>query len=288
MRTLRDIRKIIRSVKNTQKITKAMKMVAAAKLRRAQSKLTLFRSYTNALNLTLEGILKRSEAIEHPYFKSASGPKKILVILVSADRGLCGSYNMNIFKELESFKRSKGIDREYSFIAVGRRGRDYLRRRGQNIIKEYIMLGGTYSKDIFDEIKKNAVGEFIAGRADEVYLLFSTFHSALSQKPTILQLLPFKQSAAGGRSMINYIYEPDFLSVLNRLSDEYLSVRIQAGIFEATASEFGARMTAMDSATNNAADMIDNLTLQMNRSRQASITKELMDIINGVESMRTK
>lgn len=285
MRTIRDIRKRIKSVKNTQKITKAMKMVAAAKLRRAQTKLGSFRYYADACESTLKTLLKRCESPDHPFLRPRESASGILVIQVAGDRGLCGSYNVNIFKEFERFKIEKGKDQEYKFITIGRRSRDYAIKRGYNIIKEYVGLGGFFSTEISNELKEIATSRFLSGEVSEVHILYSRFISALSQKPTVKQLLPVvvEKGEGGG---IDFIYEPDINQVLNSLLNQYLFAQIHRGLLEAAASEFGARMTAMDSATNNATEMINILTLQMNRTRQASITKELMDIINGVEAIK--
>ncbi len=286
MRTIRDIRKRIRSVKNTQKITRAMKMVSAAKLRRAQTKLNSFRAYSDAIDSVLSAMLKRCESIEHPFLKRNETSRKVLVIQIAGDRGLCGSYNVNIFKEFEKFKLQNGSDKEYIFIPIGRRSRDYVKKYNYNILKEYVMLGGFYSTEMSQEIKKTAVENFLSGNVSEVFMIYSRFISALSQKPTVKQLLPVKLGVESDVKGIDYIYEPDIGSVLDSVLNQYIFSMIHRGLLEASASEFGARMTAMDSATNNATEMIDLLTLQMNRSRQASITKELMDIINGVESMK--
>lgn len=286
MRTIRDIRKRIRSVKNTQKITRAMKMVSAAKLRRAQARLSSFRSYSDACESALRLLLSRAESPAHPFLEKREEAGNAIVIQVAGDRGLCGSYNVNIFKEFERFKLTQVNTGRYYFITIGRRSRDYVKKRGDNILKEYVMLGGFYSTEISNEVKNLVTKSFLSGEASRVYLLYSRFVSALSQKPTVEQLLPVKLENLEQVKGIDYIYEPSLSSVLDVLLDQYIFSRIHRGLLEASASEFGARMTAMDSATNNATDMINILTLQMNRSRQASITKELMDIVNGVESMK--
>ncbi len=285
MKTIRDIRKRIRSVRNTQKITRAMKMVSAAKLRRAQAKLTSFRAYSEACESALHLLLSRAESPQHPFLEERKHDGNTIVIQVAGDRGLCGSYNVNIFKEFEKFKADKG-DKDYEFITIGRRSRDYVKKKNYNIIQEYVMLGGFFTTEISNEIKELITKRFLSGETSEVYLLFSRFVSALSQKPTVKQLLPVKLENLELRKGIDYIYEPDINNVIDVLLHQYIFSQIHRGLLEASASEFGARMTAMDSATNNATEMIDILTLQMNRSRQASITKELMDIINGVESMK--
>lgn len=286
MRTIRDIRKRIRSVQNTQKITRAMKMVSAAKLRRAQTKLNSFRAYSDAIDSVLSMLLKRCESLEHPFLKMNETSGKVLIIQVAGDRGLCGSYNVNIFKESERFKLQNGSEKEYTFIPIGRRSRDYVKKRGYNLLNEYVMLGGFYSTELSQELKRISVEGFLSGNVSEVFLIYSRFVSALSQKPTVRQLLPVKLEIDKCVKGIDYIYEPDIAHVLDNVLNQYIFSMIHRGLLEASASEFGARMTAMDSATNNATEMIDILTLQMNRSRQASITKELMDIINGVESMK--
>jgi len=286
MRTIRDIKKRIRSVRNTQKITRAMKMVSAAKLRRAQSKLQSFRYYSDACESAIRLLLRRAESTVHPFLEKKEKEVKTIIIQIAGERGLCGSYNVNIFKEFERFKLTQRNTNQYDFVTIGRRSRDYAKKKGYNILKEYIMLGGFYSTDVSNEIKELVTKKFLSGDASEVYLLYSRFVSALSQKPMVKQLLPVKIENLEPARGIDYIYEPDLNNVLDVILQQYIFSQIHRGLLEASTSEFAARMTAMDSATNNATEMIDILTLQMNRSRQASITKELMDIINGVESMK--
>lgn len=285
MPSLKDIRKRISSVRNTQKITKAMKMVAAAKLRRAQDAAIAARPYASKLTGLLENVAGRVGAAAHPLLQAHDETKSIHVLLVTADRGLCGGYNANLIRKCANFIELKGADK-IKLTCVGRRGYDYFKKRPVQIVGEHINLFGGPGLALAESLAESLRREYADGTSDAVFVVYNQFRSALVQEPTVEQVLPIvPPERAAGESSADYLYEPDAATLLGRLLEQYVTVLIQRSFLEATASEHGARMTAMDSATNNAADMIDRLTLDMNRARQAGITKELMEIVGGAEAL---
>lgn len=288
MASARDIRRRIRSVKNTQQITRAMKMVAAAKLRRAQEAVTAARPYTKKLGQVLGRVSSAAGGgISHPLMEVRE-VKKTAYIMVTADRGLCGGFNANVIR-----RATAELNRHDhpALIAVGRRGRDYFRRRNVNIAAEYVNIGDVnFSKA--KEIAQLVIDQYTAGEVDEVNLIFSEFVNTLTQRPVTVKLLPIERPAeaeqAEGeetKAMVSYMFEPDAEAVLGELLPKYIEVSIFRAMLEAKAGEEGARMTAMDSATNNARDMIDKLTLSLNRARQAAITKEISEIVGGAAAL---
>ena len=285
MASLKIIRKRITSVKSTQKITKAMKMVSAAKLRRAQDAATAARPYADKLTALLRNVAARVEATAHPLLQARPEERVIHVLLVTADRGLCGGYNANLIRKAEALLQERGRDRVRLTI-VGRRGFDYFRRRGVNIVDKHVNLFGGPSADLARQIGARLATEFADEASDAVFVIYAHFRSALVQVPTVQQLLPIAAETTEQAPPADYLYEPDANALLDRLLRQYVSVQIHRAFLEAAASEHGARMTAMDSATSNASEMIDRLTLDMNRARQAAITKELMEIIGGAEALK--
>ena len=286
MATLKVIRKRIASVKNTQKITKAMKMVSAAKLRRAQEAAEAARSYADKLAALLQNVAARIEDRSHPLLQQRDQVSSMHVLLVTGDRGLCGGYNTNLIRRMEALLKEHGRERVRLTI-VGRRGFDYFKRRGVNIADKHINLFGGPGVSLAQSLAEQLAREFAEGTTDGVYVLYSHFKSAITQVPTVQQLLPIRQQEeAAENSQVDYIYEPDAATLLDRLLRQYVSVVVHRAFLEAAASEHGARMAAMDSATNNASDMIGRLTLDMNRARQAAITKELMEIVSGAEALK--
>jgi F-type H+-transporting ATPase subunit gamma len=284
MASLKIIRKRITSVKSTQKITKAMKMVSAAKLRRAQEAATAARPYADKLTELLRNVAARVGDTTHPLLQARPEERSIHALLVTADRGLCGGYNSNLIRQAEALVKERGRD-HVRLTIVGRRGFDYFKKRNVTIADKHINLFGGPSSELASSLGEQLAREFADGATDGVYLIYSHFRSALVQVPTLQQLLPIT-AEAGDSTAIDYLYEPDAASLLDRLLHRYVAVQIQRAFLEATASEHGARMTAMDSATSNASDMIDRLTLAMNRARQATITKELMEIVGGAEALK--
>ncbi len=289
MASLKDIKKRIGSVKNTQQITKAMKMVSAAKLRRAQEAAVSARPYAEKLEQVLINLSQREEADAHPLLVQR-GKGRALILLITADRGLCGGFTANVSKAAERFIR----DNEQGFEAIdlmitGRKGKEFLRSRvGENIVKVHENLGANLSYKTASLIGQEIVSSFEDETYDAVYLLYNAFESAISQIVTLEQLLPIKTETEQEteENTTDYIYEPDRLEVLSQILPKMVDVQIFRGLLESNASEHGARMAAMDSASRNAAEMIDKLTLKYNRARQAAITTELMEIISGSESVK--
>jgi F-type H+-transporting ATPase subunit gamma len=284
MASLKAIRKRISSVNNTQKITKAMKMVSAAKLRRAQDAATSSRPYAEKLTAMLSNVAARVPTESHPLLQSHAEVKAVHLLLVTADRGLCGGYNSNLIRKTAAFLDEHGRDR-VRVTFVGRRGFDFFKKRGVTIADKHINLFGGPTHGLAQKLSDQFQREFVAEETDAVYVIYNQFRSALVQAPVAERILPLEPQLGDSGAMADYLYEPAAAWLLDRLLRQYVTVVIYRAFLEATASEHGARMTAMDSATSNASDMIDRLTLEMNRARQAGITKELMEIVGGAEAL---
>lgn len=288
MATLKAIRKRISSVRNTQQITKAMKMVSAAKLRRAQEAAVAARPYAEKMTELLKNVAARVSSEAHPLLQ-AREEKKVDLVLFTSDRGLCGGYNANLIRAAEAFVR-RNPDKQIELILVGRKGADHFRRRRAAIVDRYISILATPPDELATAIGQKLIARFLSGETDAVYILYSQFRSALSQVPTLEKLLPITlnetHEAEAPQQLTEYLYEPGIEQLLASLLPRITDVAVQRALLEATASEHGARMTAMDSATSNAAKMIGSLTLQMNRARQASITRELMEIVGTAEALK--
>ncbi len=284
MATLKAIRKRIGSIRNTQQITKAMKMVSAAKLRRAQEAVLAARPYAEKMAALLKNLSGRVSAEAHPLLMERE-EKKVQLLLLTADRGLCGGYNANLIRAAEGFLRSHGKEKEIQLAVVGRKGADYFRRRKVEMADRYI--GSRPPEELAAELAQKMISRFIRGECDAVYILYSRFRSALSQVPTLEKLIPVATGGeAGDGHATEYLYEPGLAALLSSLLPKVVEVAIYRALLEAAASEHGARMTAMDSATSNAAEMMSSLTLQMNRARQASITRELLEIVSTAEALK--
>lgn len=289
MASARDIRRRIKSVKNTQQITKAMKMVSAAKLRRAQEAVNAARPYATKLTQVLGRVGAAAGGVKHPLLEVRE-PKKTAYIIVTADRGLCGGFNANLIRRAAAELKQHD---QPALVAVGRKGRDYFRRRSADIVAEYIGLGENISFTQAKDIAQFVIEKYTAGEFDQVYLMFSEFVNTLTQRPTAVKLLPIETPEATGeakqddgkKAMVSYMFEPDAEAVLGELLPKYIEVSIFTALLEAKAGEHGARMTAMDSATKNAKDMINRLTLTLNRARQAAITKEISEIVGGAAAL---
>ena len=293
MPSLKSIKKRISSTKSTRQITKAMKMVSAAKLRRAQAAVVAARPFANKLRQVIASLARREDQDAHPLLAQRD-KGKALVVLVTSDRGLCGGFNSNMSKTVERYIRANpdGFE-QLDLLLIGRKGNDYLKRRpGITIFKVYENLLGTgqVSYAPASLIGQELVELFAAEQYDAVFLAFNAFRSAISQEPQIVPLLPIApdavEPAAGDEYLADYIYEPSVTEVLSQLLPKYVEVQLFRAFLESVASEHGARMSAMDSASKNASEMIGKLTLQYNRARQAAITKELMEIISGAESVK--
>ena len=285
MPSLLDMRRRIKSVKNTQQITKAMKMVAAAKLKRAQDRVTAARPYAQKMSEVLGNLsAKVSSDFSHPLL-DARGDERYLVVLVTADKGLCGGFNANIIKATQAFMKENS-DKSISMIPVGRKGRDFFKRRAVAFQEEYIGLTGQgrieYSQA--QEIAQYVIKTFVEmEKIDKVFLVYSEFKSVLSQKPVVTQLLPVPkiEEAENEASQAEYIYEQPAAEIFGKLLPKQVETQIYRACLESIASEQGSRMTAMDSASKNAGDLISSLTLNMNRIRQAAITKEIIEVVSG-------
>jgi F-type H+-transporting ATPase subunit gamma len=286
MATLKIIRKRITSIRNTQQITKAMKMVSAAKLRRAQEAALLARPYADKMNEILINLSARVSRSAHPLLATRE-EKRIQLVLVTSDRGLCGGYNANLVRAAEAFIRNNGGGKEILLALVGRKGADYYRRRRGESGERYLNFLSTPAEELAAVIAEKLITRFVDGETDAVYLIYSHFRSALSQVPTVEKILPVALSETQEpEQLTEYLYEPGAEELLSSLLPKIVEIKIQRALLEATASEHGARMTAMDSATTNASKMMGSLTLQMNRARQASITRELMEIVGTAEALK--
>jgi F-type H+-transporting ATPase subunit gamma len=289
MASLKDIKKRIGSVKNTQQITKAMKMVAAAKLRRAQDAAVSARPYAEKLQTVMSNLAQREDGDGHALLNQR-GTGRALIVLMTADRGLCGGFNANVSKEAERFIRSneRGFD-NIDLMIIGRKGRDFLRNRvGEHITKVHEDITSDATYKTAQLIGEEVVDAYSDEKYDAVYVIYNAFKSAIEQVVTVEQVLPIqpKVTEPVQEDSIDYIYEPNRGEVLAQLLPKMVEVQIFRALLESNASEQGARMSSMDSASRNAADMIGKLTLQYNRARQAAITKELMEIISGAESIK--
>jgi F-type H+-transporting ATPase subunit gamma len=284
--TLLDFRRRIRSVKNTQQITRAMKFVAAARLRRAQEAALAARPYAKELARLLSSIMSRIESPKHPLL--AKRPEeRILVIVLSGERGLAGAFNANILKEAAKFFRSKQ-GKKLVAIPVGKKGRDSLRKAGFELAGEYINVLARVDLGIAREIANLVTELYCEDKIDAVYIIFSEFKSVIAAELVVDKLLPVESitdtkdaPADKASSQIDYIYEQPVDALLNRLLSRYVESQILRSMLESSAAEHAARMTAMEAATKNAGDVIDALTLHMNKVRQAAITKEIIEIVSG-------
>ncbi|MEM6962128.1 MAG: ATP synthase F1 subunit gamma [Myxococcota bacterium] len=286
MASLKDIRKRIASVKSTQKITRAMKLVAAARLRKAQQNIVELRPYALKTLEVLSAVSARcgEDQEVHPLLAKREVRRAMFVVLTS-DRGLAGAFNANVNKRAHQEWRSLEGSAEVCFGVVGRKGREYLRRRNADIRQEFTDVLENLSIEKAREVSRYIVDEYSREGLDACYLVYNQFKSAISQEVIVEQLLPIAPMEMEEDRLGDFIYEPDKEQLLDRLLPMYVEVEIYRALLESVASEHGARMTAMDAATSNAGDMIGKLTLQFNRARQAAITKELVEIIGGAEAL---
>jgi len=289
MPTMRTILNHIFSVRSTRQITRAMKLVAAAKLRRAQDRVTAARPFAEKIMEVLGRIVARADASLHPLLARREA-KRVDLLVIASDRGLCGGFNANILRKAEAFlleREPRGVS--MSISVTGRKARAYFRRRGREMRKVLADLRREPNVTLAAEIGDDLIAHYVSEETDEVWILYSEFRSAISQRPTLQRILPLGElpvGAAEADDTFDYKYEPSPDELLQDLLPGYVHVQVLRGLLESAASEQGARMTAMDSATNNASDMIDRLTLLYNRARQASITKELVEIVSGAEALK--
>ena len=290
MPSLRDIRNRIGSVKNTRQITKAMKMVAAAKLRRAQDAITRARPYAVLLEQALQRIAARAAAegqSTHPLLASRPA-RKAEIVLLTSDRGLAGAFNSNVIRRAQRFVTENGDRFEEILIStMGRKARDFFRARKTPIRKDYAGIHQNANYEKAAEIARELSERFLSGEVDAVFLCYNEFRSAISQNVVVRQFLPIETAEAeSARTGYDFLYEPSRRQLLAELVPKHLAIQVWRALLDSAASEHGARMTAMESATKNAEDMIAGLTLQYNRARQAYVTKELMEIVSGAEALK--
>ncbi len=286
MANLRDIKRRVTSVKSTQKITRAMKMVAAAKLRRTQDAVVRARPYAHRMRELTASVALRAESSAHPLLSRAAQVDRVDIVILTGDRGLCGAFNTNLVNEAMRLARERFAGDRVMFTAVGRKGRELLRRRGCTLRASYTDVQERDPMEAAREIIGGIADEFAQGGTREVYCLYNEFKSAISQRVTLDRFLPVESGpAAEGATPLDYTYEPDAEAVFEALLTWNLTVQMHRVLLESAASEQGARMTAMDSATKNAGDMISELTLLYNRARQDAITKELIEVVSGAEAL---
>ena len=287
MANLKAIRKRVATVKNTQQITKAMKMVAAAKLRRAQEAALAARPYGEKLQGMVHHLLGRSGGdAQHPLMQLPETSTRMMVIVVTSDRGLCGGYNANLVRDLEKFTATR--EEELSYFVVGRKGVEALKHNGVEANETVGMPAVQDAPTVARDIARQAQRLFLDGEIDDVRIVYSAFKSTMTQTPAVEELLPLRaaeEDEPGSQSGHDYVFEPNPQEIIATLLPRLVEVRVLHALLEAGASELAARMTAMDSATRNASEVIERLTLEMNRARQAQITTELMEIIGGAEAL---
>ncbi|MBI5546387.1 MAG: ATP synthase F1 subunit gamma [Deltaproteobacteria bacterium] len=291
MPSLKAIRNRIRTVKSTQQITRAMKMVAAARLRRAQEAILSARPYVQRMEDVLRDLATRVDLAAHPLL-TRRPVKRVEVVLLTSDRGLCGGFNANAVRRVQRFLLENEERYEKVLLrTIGRKGNEAFRRRGLQISKDHPGLFQKISYSAAESLASELSQRFLSGEVDAVYLVYNEFISPVSQRVAMAELLPIKPPVAGpeaeaGLAPVDYEYEPGRAAVLEGLLPRYVASEVWRALLESVASEHGARMSAMDNATNNASDMIGKLTLQYNRTRQAGITKELMEIVSGAEALK--
>lgn len=289
MATLRDIQRRIRSVQSTQKITKAMKLVAAAKFRRAQERILEARPYAKKMDELLGGLVERTGDETHPLLARRDTGRKRLVI-ITADKGLCGAFNSNILRESLRFLRG-AEEASVTLVVVGKKARDFYRRRQFTVKSEMLGFFDRLAYSHAQEIANGLMRDYLAEEVDEVHLMYNEFRSVAVQRPVRHQLLPIQAGAEGDDGgdagpQEEYLYEPSPGAILASLLPRHVTTQVYRALMESAAGEYGARMTAMESASKNAREMINVLTIQYNKARQERITKELLDIVGGAEALR--
>ena len=285
MASLKDLKNRIGSVKKTEQITSAMRMVAAAKLRRAQSDIIAARPYAIKTNEVLVSLVTRTNPDMHPLLRVRE-PKKCVLVVMASDRGLCGSFNQNVFRRADAFiKENKGKYEELSLVLVGKRSRDFFKRKQVKIRKSIVI--GNPSYELASEIGDDLIDGYINGEFDELYIIFNEFKSAMTQILHEDRVLPVERIESDDEMVkVEYLCEPTEDVLLDALLPMSLKIFFYRALLESAASEHGARMTAMESASGNAGDMIEKLSIKYNRARQAAITTELMEVVSGAEALK--
>ena len=291
MPSLLDIRRRIRAVKSTQQITKAMKMVAASKLRRAQERIQQARPYAAQMRRVLNSLATRVDPSAHPLLDERRAPRaggRVLLFVITADRGLCGSFNTNVIKAAAAFIVDNG-GRQVALGLVGRRGRDYFVRRSAEVAYEEVNLFAQLQFDHARAMAQRAMAAFTSGEVDSVFLVYNEFKSVLQQRVVVDRLLPIprEEIEAGPQSgpRVDYLYEPAPEELFKTLIPSHVEVQVFRALLESNAAFFAAQMTAMDAATRNSGEMIEQLTLNMNKVRQAAITREIIEVVSGAQAL---
>jgi F-type H+-transporting ATPase subunit gamma len=297
MPSLIDLRRRIRAVKSTQQITKAMKMIAASRLRRAQDRVIAARPFAQRMLRVLNGLVTRVDQDAHPLLRvPLKGQGRPLLIVISGDRGLAGSFNSNVIKAASQFILNETVGRDIALGLIGRKGRDFFRRRGFDVRYEAV---GIFQKMTFadaENIADAAVEEFTSGKASSVHLVYNEFKSVMSQRIVVEQLLPIPRLEEEPKNdrirdpgsqipAVDYLYEPSPEGIFKDLLPRHVQVQVYRALLESNAAFFAAQMTAMDAATRNSADMIEDLTLTMNKVRQAAITREIIEVVSGAQAL---
>jgi len=292
MATLRDIKRSISGVKSTQKIAKAMKMVSAARLSKAQENIINSRPYSRKISEVLGQLLAIEKNYEHPFLLE-SGDEKIAIIAVSSDRGLCGAFNNNIISEVERMIKEdyseQNKNNNLSLICMGKKTNDYFNRHGYNVIQGFNGIFSDLKFDFVAQLNKQLSGKFISSEFDKIIVVYNKFISVAQQKVTTIQLFPIKPEVSDDslqEANIDYIFEPDKKTIIDGLLPQYLNVQLWTVLLDSYAGELGARMTAMDMATENASEMISSLQLTYNKRRQAAITNEILEIVSGANALK--
>ena len=286
MASTRDMRRRIRSVKSTEQITRAMKMVAAVKLRRTQERILSARPFIQSLRGVLARLATHTDASLHPLLAERPKEERVDLLVITGDRGFCGSFNTNIVKRAQAEMAARGGTGEVGLHLVGRKARDYFKRRGIAARKVYTDIFRTLGYEHAIEIGDDMIERFTAGELDAVYLIYNEFKSAIQQRVVVEKLLPLPRiEVEANAGQDEYLYEPEPAVLFSRMLPRAVQFAVFAALLESNAAENGARMSAMDAATSNARDMIDDLTVQMNRIRQAAITKEIIEVVSGAQAL---
>jgi F-type H+-transporting ATPase subunit gamma len=286
MPSLIDLRRRIRAVKSTQQITKAMKMIAASRLRRAQERVVGARPFAQRMLRVLNGLVSRVDQDAHPLLRVPEGDARPLLIVITGDRGLSGSFNSNVIRAAGTFITTEGVGREIALGLIGRKGRDFFRRRGFDVRYEQVNIFARLKFMDAVDLANAAIEEFTSGNATSVYLVYNEFKSVMSQRVVVERLLPIPRLEAKDMGdeagpAVDYLYEPKPEEIFRDLLPRHVQIQVYRALLESNAAFFAAQMTAMDSASRNASDMIENLTLYMNKVRQAAITREIIEVVSG-------
>ncbi|MHC1791513.1 F0F1 ATP synthase subunit gamma [Solidesulfovibrio sp.] len=293
MPALKDVKNKINGVRKTKQITKAMNMVASAKLRHAQSRIERFRPYADKFYDMLGELAKGADSSTHPLLEAREEVKTVLMVVITSDRGLCGAFNNNIIQASMKVARAKTAEgKTVKIMCVGRKARDSFRRTSFEIVAAYVNEMAAFDFSLATRIGSEVIGGYVGGTYDEVIMAFGKFVSLARQEPTLLPVLPLSPAAAVGEvkedvgAKAEYIYEPSVEGLLAELLPRFINVQIYRGLLDTSASEHAARMRSMDNATRNCDDLVSSLTLVYNKARQTAITKELMDIVGGSEALK--